>query len=115
MDDKIMMEWMQEVYREFQNTNDKIDDSKNELKKEISLNREEFVIHKTKVNTRTALISIGIGSVVTIISILMNFGVIGHKHKQEPVNIEPVKLEIEQVKITEYESSNDGHRGQRQL
>jgi len=60
---------MAEVYGEFQQVHKAISDSKAEVLKEIANNREEFVIFKTKVNTRTALISSVIGIIFTFISI----------------------------------------------
>ena len=58
----------------------------------ITANREEFVIFKTKVNTRTALISIAIGAVVTIGSLIMNFtDWQGRKESKQPTPIESVE------------------------
>lgn len=43
-----------------------------ELDKRLQVLREDFVIHKTKVNTRVTLISTGIGLVVLITTFLVN-------------------------------------------
>lgn len=67
---------MKEVYGEFQSVHKAIADSKAEVLKEITGNREEFVIFKTKVNTRTAMISASIGAIVLLTSLLLNIGAI---------------------------------------
>ena len=74
MENRVQKEWMKEVYGEFQSVHKAITDSKASVLKEISANREEFVIFKTKVNTRTAMISASIGAVVLITSLLLNIG-----------------------------------------
>ena len=74
MENRVQKEWMKEVYGEFQSVHKAIAESKASVLKEISANREEFVIFKTKVNTRTAMISASIGAVVLITSLLLNIG-----------------------------------------
>jgi len=82
---------MKEVYGEFQSVHKAIADSKEDLLKQLNSNREEFVIFKTKVNTRTALISASIGAVVLISSLLLNIAAIKDRQtaKSEP---EPIEL-----------------------
>jgi len=84
----IQNEWAKEVYGEFQLVHKAISDSKAEVLKEITANREEFIIFKTKVNTRTALISAAIGAVVLITSLLLNIGAIKDRSNikyQQPI------------------------------
>jgi hypothetical protein len=94
MDDKLLIDWMKEVNKEFQLTRDQMVEQHKELQKEIAINREEFVIFKTRVNTRTALISATAGFVAVILSIIMNFGSI--KERQNAKHIEPKTDAIEQ-------------------
>ena len=90
MENNIHGEWAREVYNELQKVHKGIADTKTELLKEISVNREEFVIFKTKVNTRTAMISTIIGTIVLITSLLLNIGAIRDRQdaKKAPVNTE---------------------------
>ena len=89
MENRVQAEWMKEVYGEFQAVHKAISDSKTDVLKEIAFNREEFVIFKTKVNTRTALISAAIGAVVMIASLLMN---IVNLNKAAEERKEPIEL-----------------------
>lgn len=82
----IPQEWAGEVYSELQKVHSAISESKASVLKEITANREEFVIFKTKVNTRTAMISTIIGVVVLLTSLLMNISAI--KDRQSEKNIE---------------------------
>jgi len=77
----VQNEWAKEVYNEFQKVHGAIASTKADVLKEIALNREEFVIFKTKVNTRTAMISTIIGTIVLITSLLLNISAI--KDRQE--------------------------------
>ena len=81
MENRVQAEWMKEVYGEFQAVHKAITDSEKTVLREISNNREEFVIFKTRVNTRTAMISGAIGAVVLITSLLLNISAI--KDRQE--------------------------------
>ena len=60
----------------------------------VTANREEFVIFKTKVNTRTALISASIGAVVLITSLLLNISAIKDRQesKQDYHTHDPIEL-----------------------
>jgi len=81
MENRVQKEWMKEVYGEFQSVHRAIADSKAEVLKEITSNREEFIIFKTRVNTRTAMISGAVGAIVLITSLLLNISAI--KDRQE--------------------------------
>ena len=74
-------------YREMGRLYDKIDKNHNAVMHEITVNREEFVIFKTKVNTRTAVISTAIGAVFMIVSLALT---VSHNNKK--------KLETEQLR-----------------
>jgi len=74
MDDKLLIDWMKEVNREFTETRRLMSDQHKELRAEVAANREEFVIFKTKVNTRTALISATAGFIAVVLSIILNIG-----------------------------------------
>jgi hypothetical protein len=81
----VQNEWAGEVYAEFQKVHKAIADSKADVLKEITANREEFVIFKTKVNTRTAMISTIIGAIVLLTSLLLNIGAIKDRHDAKAV------------------------------
>jgi len=86
----VQNEWTKEVYSEFQKVHQAIADTKADVLLEIGKNREEFVIFKTKVNTRTAMISTIIGAIVLLTSLLLNISAIKDKHdsKKQPVETE---------------------------
>ena len=65
-----------------------------ELISAVAANREEFVIFKTKVNTRTALISSAIGAVVLITSLLLNISAIKDRQaeKNQDHTHDPIEL-----------------------
>jgi len=65
---------MKEVNNEFKLTREQMVNQHQELRNEIAANREEFVIFKTKVSTRTALISSAVGFVAVLVSLLLNLG-----------------------------------------
>ena len=91
MEDKLLLDWMKEVNDEFKETRKLMGQQHTELRSEIAKNREEFVIFKTKVNTRTALISASLGFVAVILSIILNFGSI--KERQAAKQAEPTATE----------------------
>lgn len=83
MDNKLMLEWVKEVNKEFTETRTHFDeaiqkmaqanqDQHKEIMDEVARNREEFVIHKTKVNVRVTVISSVIGFFVLITSLALN-------------------------------------------
>ena len=87
MDDKIMLNWVQTVNEEFKETRKHYDESMAKLTdanleqhaaimREVAMNREEFVIFKTKVNVKTATISGIIGFFVLVTSVALNIGTI---------------------------------------
>jgi hypothetical protein len=83
MENRVQAEWMKEVYGEFQSVHKAIANSEKVVLKEIANNREEFVIFKTKVNTRTAMISTAIGTVVLITSLLLNISAIKERKAEK--------------------------------
>ena len=88
----VQNEWAGEVYNEFQKVHKAITDSKADVLREITANREEFVIFKTKVNTRTAMISTIIGAIVLITSLLLNIGAIRDRQAGRPVTPSPTEI-----------------------
>ena len=95
MENRVQAAWMKEVYGEFQAVHAGIAESKAEVLKEIAANREEFVIFKTKVNTRTAMISGAIGAVVLITSLLLNISAIKERQAEKTsdhTHNEPIEL-----------------------
>lgn len=92
MDDKLLIDWMQEVNKEFTATRQLMTDQHKELRGEVAANREEFIIFKTKVNTRTALISATAGFIAVVLSIILNIGNIKERaeaknHTHDPTEI----------------------------
>jgi len=98
MDDKLVLDMFGEVYKELRAANTKIDTGHKDImaamsnNKELILdkmntNREEFVIFKTKVNTRTAMISAVIGIAIAAVGLFLQH----HQTHKEPV--EQVKYE----------------------
>jgi len=89
MPNNVESAWTLEVYGELKALHKAVADSKAELIKEMNKNREEFVIFKTKVNTRTALISSIIGAVVLITSLLLNIAAIKDRQflKNNPIEV----------------------------
>lgn len=89
MPNNVESAWTLEVYGELKALHKAVADSKAELIKEMNKNREEFVIFKTKVNTRTALISSIIGAVVLITSLLLNIAAIKDMQflKNNPIEV----------------------------
>ena len=72
----LVITWIKEATKEMKENRDTNTKEHKELVSMISQNREEFVIFKTKVNTRTALISAAIGAVVLLTSLLLIIGAI---------------------------------------
>jgi len=92
MEDKLLLDWMKEVNGEFKLTRGQMVAQHNELRDEIAANREEFVIFKTKVNVRTAMISSSIGFVALILSIILNLGSIKERRDTKFTRPDPVEI-----------------------
>jgi len=88
----LVITWIKEATKEMKQNRDANTKEHKELVSLISANREEFVIFKTKVNAKTAMISAGFGFVALVLSIIMNFGSI--RERQEVKHSEPVETEI---------------------
>jgi len=94
MDERVYLDMIKEVYTELRSVNTKIDAGNSKIMKEISINREEFVIFKTKVNTRTAMISAIIGLSIALAGIFLQ-----HK-KTLKDNIQQTNYEQVDIKTT---------------
>jgi len=70
----LVIQWIKEATKELRELRDDNSKDHKDLTRMIAKNREEFVIFKTKVSTRTAMISAGIGFVALVFSIILNFG-----------------------------------------
>lgn len=93
MDNNILIDWIKEANSQFIETRNHIDTKVNQLEekltyqhKELSTavqeNREEFVIFKTRVNTRVAVISSTISVVALVLSIILNLGLLKEFRKE---------------------------------
>ena len=91
----LVITWIKEATKEMKENRDSNTKEHKELVALISGNREEFVIFKTKVNTRTALISAAIGAVVLLTSLMLNIGAI--KDRQDDKNADHTHDPIELV------------------
>lgn len=97
MDNNTLIEWIKEVNTEMLNTQKMIGATRDELKDEIAKNREEFIIFKTTINTRTAFISGAIGLLALIISIGINIGDIKNRVYKDKTNTSPVE-QVDNIK-----------------
>jgi len=94
---ELVITWIKEATKEMKQNRDANTKEHQELVSLISANREEFVIFKTKVNTRTAMISLGVAAIATVLSIIINFGSIkdrqmdkkGVEHTHETEQVDP--------------------------
>jgi len=91
MDDKTLLVFLGQMKDDIIQLRDENKTEHKEVINAITTNREEFVIFKTKVNTRTALISASIGAVVLISSLLLNIAAIKDR-KEANVETEPIEL-----------------------
>jgi hypothetical protein len=91
---ELILEMFKEVSTELRAVNVKMDDNHTAAMKEITRNREEFVIFKTRVNAKTAMISTIIGLAIAIAGLLLQ-----HKKMQDTTK-EQVNYEQTYIKTT---------------
>ncbi|MHC4646513.1 MAG: hypothetical protein ACYTBJ_13515 [Planctomycetota bacterium] len=88
----LVITWIKEATKEMKENRDANTKEHRELVALISGNREEFVIFKTKVNARTAMISTGIGFIALVLSIILNIGSIKERQAIKHSNPEPTEV-----------------------
>jgi hypothetical protein len=89
---ELILEMFKEVSTELRTVNTKMDSNHEAAMKAITKNREEFVIFKTKINARTAMISTIIGFAIAVAGLLLQ-----HKKLKE-TEAEKVKYEQTYIK-----------------
>ena len=91
----LVITWIKEATKEMKQNRDANTKEHKELVSLISANREEFVIFKTKVNAKTAMISASFGFIAIALSIILNFGSIRERQqdKSDPY-VKPDTIEL---------------------